>query len=156
MCDSEGVFVALLLVAIIVVFAVFYSPPRRAPKGAFCGSLVADIDTATPCALVASTEGLVLAPPPRQEDDRSAPPMATPPWPEDGRCAAPAPRGAAALAAATLAANGHLGVPREFIPVNVPLRVSDDIDYYFQGSAHIKDAGMLDNYTIPDHYPVTG
>ena len=50
----------------------------------------------------------------------------------------------------------YLGVPCSFIPSDIPLRISNDIDYYHHGSGHIKDPGMLDNYNEPDHYPLTG
>ena len=50
----------------------------------------------------------------------------------------------------------YLGVPCSFIPSDLPLRISDDIDYYHHGNAHIKDSAMLDNYYEPDHYPLTG
>lgn len=50
----------------------------------------------------------------------------------------------------------YLGVPCSFIPSDLPLRISDDIDYYHNGNGHIKDSVMIDNYNEPDHYPLTG
>jgi len=236
-CESEGIYAALLLVAIIVVIALFYVNPDknyRPAKDGFsiptqqdysavgCKNVLSPIiervsdqdiiDKSPPCKVVASDKGMVLKPSEailKEEDyyafgcnqinlnnllnanktylsgdDLQIPVTVRNPgtvsFADEHEIVMPKTmknyetKNYETKSYETKSINlnemndsslvmpgggglsDYLGVPCSFIPSDIPLRISDDIDYYYHGNAHIKDSAMIDNYNEPDHYPLTG